>query len=315
MKQKNVIDVPVSEIVEFWNECIGNSFPMTQKLWIQNTLQDSNVLKEASIVIYENGQLIGLVVAKRYQEKLQTEMSKYIGWIQCLLVRKIARNRGIGQKLLNHVEKKFNNLHLREIRLGRDPWHYFPGVPLENIETIKWFERRGYKKESIEIDLRREVRTVEPYKLTNPTHLFRVLTREEIPKLLSFLKQVFPGRWHYEALRYANINGSGREFMGFFIDNELKGFCRMNDPQSPLIAQNVYWSSLFKGPLGGIGPLGIDRHVRGNQYGIDLVKAASNELILRGMHHIVIDWTQLVTFYEKLEYVPWKHYETMSKSI
>jgi len=82
-----------------------------------------------------------------------------------------------------------------------------------------------------------------------------------------------------------------------------------------MIAQNVYWSKLFKGNLGGIGPLGVDRQVRGNHYGIDLVKAATNELIRRGMDYIVIDWTQLVDFYGKLGFSSWKQYKTMSKKL
>lgn len=312
---KNVLDIEIDDIVQLWNDSIGEKFPMSEKLWMQNTLQDKNVLREASIAIYQNEQLMGLVVAKYYQEDFQVNISPNIGWIQCLLVRKSARNQGIGYKLLNHVEKVFCDLSLSEIRLGGDPWHYFPGVPYEDTVAIKWFEKHGYKNSSIVTDLLKEVRNMKPYKLENSSHHFRVLTKEDIPKLLSFLEVVFPGRWHYEALRYADMGGNGREFIGLFLGDELQGFCRINDTTSSIIAQNVYWSSLVSGPLGGIGPLGIARHVRGNQYGIDLIRAAANELMARGMDYIVIDWTQLVSFYEKLSFMPWKEYQTMSKSI
>jgi len=242
-------------------------------------------------------------------------MASHIGWIQCLVVKESARNRGIGTHLLRHVEEAFNKLKLSEVRLGRDPWHYFPGIPLEDKQTIKWFEKQGYSKDTIETDLTKVVKEQPLYTLTNSPEHFRVLTKDDLPSLLKFLEQSFPGRWHFEAIHYIINNGSGRDFMGFFHDNELQGFCRINDSQSPVIAQNVYWSELFEGELGGIGPLGINRSVRGNNYGLDLVKAAANELISRNVSHIVIDWTQLVPFYEKLEFTTWKQYQTMAKSI
>ena len=144
---------------------------------------------------------------------------------------------------------------VEEIRLGRDPWHYFPGIPLEDEETINWFEKRGYVKGGVETDLLKDVRDGELYELTNSTEHYRQLTKEDIPSLLGFLERVFPGRWHYEALHYEMMSGSGREFMGFFMDGELQGFCRMNDPHSPVIAQNMYWSALIPGEMGGIGPI------------------------------------------------------------
>lgn len=311
----SVLDIEPSKIVKLWNDSIGESFPITTALWIQNTVKEPNILSKASIAIMEENELLGFVVAKRYQENIEAVMPRNIGWIQCLFVKESARNRGIGTRLLRHVEQAFQELRLTEIRLGRDPWHYFPGISLDDKRTIEWFGQRGYIKGSIETDLRKVVKDTPPYTLTNLSEHFRVLTKQDLPALLQFLGREFPGRWHYEAIHYTVINGSGREFMGFFVKNELQGFCRMNNPKSPLIAQNVYWSQLFDGELGGIGPLGIKRSIRGNDYGLDLVKAAANELMNRGVSHIVIDWTQLVSFYEKLGFTVWKQYQSMAKSI
>lgn len=315
MNVVSLFDIETINIVNLWNEELGSTFPLTEALWKQNTVNEMNVLKEASIAILDQGELLGFVVAKQYQENVQAKMSRHVGWIQCLLVKQSARNRGIGETMLVHVEKVLKKNGITEIRIGRDPWHYFPGVPKEDVQTIEWFTKRGYVCESIETDLVKDVHTSVPYTLTNSVEHYRVLTQQDIPVLLEFLERAFPGRWHYEAIHYALIPGTGREFVGFFIDDELKGFCRINDPNSPVIAQNVYWSSLFEGTLGGIGPLGIDRSVRGHHYGLDLVKAAANELMKREVDAIVIDWTQLVSFYERLGFSPWKQYQTMSKSM
>lgn len=315
MKVVSLFDIETRDIVNLWNEELGNTFPLTEALWKQNTVNEMNVLKEASIAIWNQGELLGFIVAKQYQENVQAKMSRQVGWIQCLLVKQSARNRGIGVTLMVHAEKVLKKNGITEIRIGRDPWHYFPGVPKEDVQTIEWFEKRGYVCESIETDLVKDVYSSVPYTLTNSDEHYRVLTQQDIPVLLEFLERAFPGRWHYEAIHYALIQGTGREFVGFFIDDELKGFCRINDPKSPVIAQNVYWSPLFEGALGGIGPLGIDRSIRGHHYGLDLVKAAANELMKREVDAIVIDWTQLVSFYEKLGFSTWKHYQSMSKSM
>ena len=88
-----VHDIEEEMIVELWNETLAKRFPMTTTLWMQNTINDVNVINEASIAFMENGELIGFVVAKRYQEHLQASMASHIGWIQCFLVKETARNR------------------------------------------------------------------------------------------------------------------------------------------------------------------------------------------------------------------------------
>lgn len=306
-------EIPVTDIVELWNKEIGDRFPMSVALWNQNTKTEPNVMNEGSLAVVEEGRLRGFIVVKRYREKLDAQMPTTVGWIQCMLVEVSSRNEGIGSKLLRLAEQALFDAGVEETRLGRDPWHYFPGIPLEDEATISWFEKHGYVKGGVETDLIRDVEGGEFYKLTNPSGHYRLLTQDDIPSLLRFLERVFPGRWHYEAIHYQMIGGTGREFIGFFMDDDLQGFCRVNDPQSPVIAQNVYWSALRPGEMGGIGPLGIDRAIRGHHFGIDLVKAAANELISRGVSDIVIDWTQLTAFYGKLGFTPWKQYQSMTK--
>ncbi|HSJ37616.1 MAG TPA: GNAT family N-acetyltransferase [Planococcus sp. (in: firmicutes)] len=315
MELRQLRDFSTTEITEFWNREIGNAFPLREELWEQNTFDDLNLMEEACVALAEDGELAGFIVAKRLLEQSEAAMQRDVGWISCLLVGREARGHDLGERLLRHAEDRFAQAGVREIRLGRDPWHFFPGIPAEDTETADWFKLRGYKRGPIETDLVREVKGQGSYNLANPSEHFRVLEREELPELVDFLAVNFPGRWHYEALRYLETGAGGQEFIGFYIEGTLKGFCRINDSGSPLIAQNVYWAPLFNGELGGIGPLGIDRSVRGHQFGLDLVKAAANELMGRGSESIVIDWTQLVPFYEKLGFQVWKQYITMAKTL
>ena len=59
--------------------------------------------------------------------------------------------KGIGSTRMRHAEEALQSAGIHEILLGKDPWHYFPGVPLLNKES--WFEERGYQAFGKEYDM------------------------------------------------------------------------------------------------------------------------------------------------------------------
>lgn len=305
----------LGDIVRLWNQEIGTDFPMRKELLKQNSFDDENVCKQASaIAVDDENHVVGFVVAKIYQEALDVSMSQTTGWIQVLLVDQNHRNKGIGTKLLANAETYLKDAGAKQILLGRDPWHYFPGIPTGFEETKSWFEHKGYANDGTEHDLIRQ------YNANDQMHIpeidgveFKVLELKDRQPFLDFLHRCFPGRWEYEAHHYFEKGGTGREFAILKKGQQVIGFCRINDEKSFLIAQNVYWSPLFKGELGGVGPLGIDRNERGRGYGLAVVKAGIGFLRERGVSRIVIDWTGLVDFYSKLGYDIWKTYSSYKK--
>lgn len=305
------------ELVELWNKVLGDEFPMRASLFEQNSFNDENILRKGSqIVVDANQEVIGFIVVKKWREQLDVPMRKDLGWIQILLVDPQYRHQGIGRKLLKHAERMLKEEGCQEILIGKDPWHYFPGIPQQSEETVDWFERRGYRKFGQEHDLichyHENTEAILP-KLPNVS--FSILQENQKEHFLTFLNKCFPGRWEYEAIHYFKKGGTGREFVILKKGTEIIGFSRINDEISPLIAQNVYWAPLFTEPLGGIGPLGINPNERGNGYGIAIVQAAIAFLKKRNIKHIVIDWTTLTTFYGQLGYQVWKSYESYKKRI
>lgn len=307
----------LNDIVAFWNQELSNDFPMRNELFKQNSFNDENVCDEGSqIAVDDDDNVIGFVVAKRWQEPLDVEMPKKTGWIQALLVDQRYRNQGIGSKLLSHAETNLKTNGVNNIQLGRDPWHYFPGIPTQYKHIAKWFGERGYRKQGDDFDL---IHHYDPTtKSTLPSNknvTFSILAKYEKEDFLAFLHRCFPGRWEYEAIHYFEKGGIGREFAVVKKNNQIIGFCRLNDGKSPLIAQNVYWALLFKEELGGVGPLGIDSNERGNGYGLAIVEAGIFFLRERNINSIVIDWTGLVEFYKKLGYDIWKSYSSFRKDV
>jgi GNAT superfamily N-acetyltransferase/predicted GNAT family N-acyltransferase len=307
----------LKELVALWNSEIGTQFPMRDVLFIQNSFEDKNILPSGSFIAVNNeNQVIGFIVAKCWQENIDVHMNPEVGWIQVLLVKSSERRKGIGSALLEKAEKALLERNIKKVHIGRDPWHYFPGIPKHFEEAINWFEKRNYLSGYQEYDLIRHFQD-QPNSF-NPDQYdvqFSLLQKEEKQEFLSFLHRCFPGRWEYEAIHYFHRGGTGREFVVIKKNGHIIGFCRINDPNSPFIAQNVYWAPLVDKPLGGIGPLGIDKNERKNGYGLAIVEAGISYLQERSIHNIVIDWTGLVDFYGKLDFKIWKEYQQLSKDL
>lgn len=269
----------LSDIVALWNRELGHQFPMREQLFKQNSFEDENVSYDASqIAVDESGTVIGFIVAKYWQEDLPVNMPEETGWIQALLVDQAYRSQNIGSQLLKHAESQLKSAGMQDIVLGQDPWHYFPGIPEEQTDTANWFEAKGYAQLGHDYDL---IRTYQDNDITYPTvknAAFSTLQLTEKQVFLDFLNHCFPGRWEYEARHYFAKGGTGREFIILKKEGAVIGFARINDHQSPIIAQNVYWAPLFSEPLGGIGPLGIDEKQRKQGYGLAIVEAAIAQL-------------------------------------
>lgn len=307
----------VGELVKIWNEELAEQFPMRETLFIQNSFQDENVFLPGSLMaLNAQGEVVGFIISKRWQEALAVNIGAHFGWIQVLLVRSDSRNQGIGSILLKNVESALEESGVTEILIGRDPWHYFPGIPAEYEECAKWFDHKGYENIGNDYDLIASYdESSAPIKPEIDSVEVVLLTIDEKDAFLQFLHRVFPGRWEYEAIHYFEKGGTGREFVILKKAGEIIGFCRINDDKSPMIAQNVYWAPLFGETLGGIGPLGIDQKERGNGYGLAVVQAGIYFLRERNIKRIAIDWTGLIDFYGKMNYTVWKDYLKYRKKI
>lgn len=306
----------LQDLVDLWNQELGESFPMGKELFEQNSFKDKNVFYEGSCIAIDNDHnVIGFIVTKKWQEQLDTKMSSRNSWIQVLLVDHRHRQNGIGTKLLKHAESALASSGLNKVVLGRDPWHYFPGIPKQYGEVCAWFEKRGYQAQGSDYDLICQYDNPDNPPVQAGDVTFSILDKKDKDQLLEFLHRCFPGRWEYEAIHYFQKGGTGREFLVLKKNNQIIGFCRINDGRSPFIAQNVYWAPLFNEELGGIGPLGIDANERKQGYGLAIVEAGVERLRNRNIDTIVIDWTGLVDFYNKLGYEVWKSYISLEKDI
>ncbi|NOU64498.1 GNAT family N-acetyltransferase [Paenibacillus sp. LMG 31461] len=310
----------LSDMVALWNKELSDSFPMRLRLLEQNVVGDRLWLREGSWVALEqsSGRVVGFVIAKMASEvTVRFGIRGDMGWIQALMVDPEHRNKGIGSYLLYKAEEALQNAGARRIMLGNDlHGRLFPGIPDQLEETKAWFEKRTYTFLEHSFDLLNAYEEGQIISLPAVHEAsFRVANRHDREGLTTFMNRCFPGTWDYQHRDYWERGGTGREFVLLEKEGSIIGFCRMNDAQSPLLAQNIYWSPLFEGELGGIGPLGIDESFRGHKYGISIVQAAIHYLLQRDVRHVVIDTTPFVDFYGKLGYQSWKSYARYAKDL
>src|SRR5699024_4067225 len=183
-------------------------------LFLQNSFHDINVYFDASQLAVDNdGRVIGFIIAKKWQDSLDVNMLTTTSWIQTLVVDEKYKGHQIGSLILRHTVTSLKNQGMEQVLLGRDTQHYLPGIPRPNDWTRKWFETKGHEKQDTEYDVFNSYddtsQIVEPMK---DGVEFGVLRENEKEPFLNFLRRCFPGRWEYEAIKYFEKNGTGREF-------------------------------------------------------------------------------------------------------
>ncbi|WP_051556726.1 GNAT family N-acetyltransferase [Alkalihalobacterium bogoriense] len=280
-----------------WNEEYSKSYPISDRLFIQNSPFSALCKQSSSFAFNEHGEMVGFILVKVQNNN---------HYIHLLFVKKAFRNKGIGTALLKKAENDFSQF---PIFVGTDMYHYFPGIPLEWKDVHEWFEKRGYTKDEPVFDMKNEYSPTEPSPSIQSPYTIQFASLEDKEPFLSFLQQHFGSRWHDEAVDYFQAGGTGKEFSLLKDKGSIIGFVRHNQLDSPLIGSNLNWAPLFHTPhVGGIGPLGIDPAYRKQGLGEVIVNAAIVALQKSGITTMLIDWTHLVDFYKKFGYDVWKSY-------
>lgn len=310
-----------------WNRCLGPQFPMRTELLKQNLWAEPNFDPEGSRAVLDGDRLIGLVAVKRQQVDLGVQKAENRGWITAILVDPAYQGRGIGSGLLQGARGHLRQYSAAEVALGSDPGHLFPGIPFECRQALDWFSRRGARLGGPVCDLANDAladyrhgpEAVEAFARSRGVQ-YRPASERDLPALRTFLQTAFPGRWAWEIEQHIARGGRPEDLMiavdgaageGQAVEGPaVVGFARIHGPESTLFGPAIYWSPLFPGRHGGLGPIGVGKEQRGRGIGLALLAASIAELRDRGITSGVIDWTDLVPFYGLVGFRPWKWYTT-----
>ncbi len=109
---------------------------LKEKLW-----DEPNFKSKLALVVEVDGRLVGLAAAV-----IREKSGGRRGYIKLIAVDPDHRKQGIGEQLLNELEKQISRL-TKWIRLGESaPNYLWPGLDPHYTEAMVFFERRGYNR-------------------------------------------------------------------------------------------------------------------------------------------------------------------------
>lgn len=306
------------EILALWNACIGKAFPLTERLFRQNVLEDPFQQPEGNLVALWRGQVTGWALA-RVLHDLPPEILDYegIGSIGAFCVHPEHRGKGIGSALFEAAMAFLRDHKPRKLTLTRYPFHLLPGVPQEAPGLREFLERHGFAFSHTVYDV---IRDLEDFRLPRKARSLLASRADveirpgregEEAAILAFLARVFPGGWQYDRRLFFARGGSPADLVLLVVRGEIHGFAHIFTSKSPWLGGSVHWFPLLGEHWGGLGPIGISPEVRGQGLGFALLCRSLEILRTRGVRRAVIDWIEeplLLGFYRKAGFRAWKRY-------
>ncbi len=312
----------IGQVPDVWNAAIGERFPLSPELFLQNGVRDPHVRPEACWLATLPGRAdaVGLCLAKVVREPLGADgWLPQSGWVSLLAVHPAYQRRGVGSALLARAEQYLRARGRSVIMLGGEPNHFLPGIPAGR-EALAFFRAAGYVLGADAYDLRRVLRR-EAAPMPDPISsvargvTVRALQPADAPRLLTFLDEVFPGRWRYTVGRVLQLGGSISDIIGVVTATRVVGFAQLYHPRSRWIGPSVAWTWGLGRRTGGIGPMGLAPSFRGRGLGLALLDRCVRHLAQFGCREVVVDWTVLRDFYGRLGFSIWRHYRHGEKRL
>jgi predicted N-acetyltransferase YhbS len=195
---------------------------------------------------------------------------------------------------------------------------FIPGVP-EELNSTGFFTRHGYgtKPEWMtrEWDVAANLATYEPPRTVREIDgLVRPAQPRDYEAILRFLQREFPGRWRYNFEQSIAEGTRIADFMVLWTERGVDGCCMLTFEDSHHPIERFYPYRLPR-PWGQLGSIGVSEDRRGQGFGAALLNAGLRRLHNNGVNGCVIDWTDLLDFYGKFGFTPYRSYLILSKPL
>jgi len=234
------------------------------------------------------------------------------GWLSVLLMEP-GQEQTLAPLLLDHAVRQLKDAGMQTVLYGCDPAHFFPGVPDTDTALMEQLTAFGFQAGGTAHDLSRDL-----IDYTLPEKATRALEASGlqiepcsfslVPALIEFLKETFPGRWLYDTQRRLRAEPDASDILILTDGKEVSGFVHVYHRGSRMIGASIYWREALGYAYGGLGPIGVAQNVRKQGLGLALLCYAVQHLKNLGVRQMAIDWTDLVDFYGKIGFTPWRTY-------
>ena len=294
-----------------WTAACGPDLAISPAFVAFNTRPTTGVTQAGQLAL-RDGQPAGFVLASA----VIADPTLTVGWLDAIAVAPEAQRQGLGSALLSWAEAWLRDHGCTQIRIGGSLRPFTPGLPVElGPLPQQFFARRGYHEEGSEWDVARDLLAYpDPPLPAGAPSLRPVESAAEQQALLDFLSREFPGRWHFECQEFFREGGRATDWLLLWPSEaeQPAGFCQITLEDSLRPIERFYPYRLPH-PWGQFGPLGVAREARGKGYGAAVVDGAARHLKHLGVRGCVIDWTDLVAFYGKFGFTPYRQYRVLVK--
>jgi GNAT superfamily N-acetyltransferase len=301
----------ISALVAIWNAACGTYLLTTPRAVEFNTHPATGAVQSGQIALRDD-QPVGFVIASALPNDPQTS-SPETGWVDALAVEPTAQRSGTGSSLLSWAEAYLRAQGCKRVRLGGSLRPFAPGYPTE-LGNLTFFKKRGYAERASGEETWDVARDLNNYVSNHPQIAVEVrpaLYGDENALLQFFLRE-FPNRWRFEYQESLRMGGRISDWMVVLTHNEIDGFARLTFEDS-LQPYERFFPYQLPRPWGQLGPIGVSTSLRGRGYGGALLDAALCHLRARGVRGCVIDWTNLIGFYSKFGFTPYRRYAMLVK--
>lgn len=231
--------------------------------------------------------------------------------INVVAVRTRDRRQGVGSALVEAACVEFRRRGASEVGVAGGGPYLWPGIPRDLPGALAFFVANGWRCEGDTHDLTRAL-----VDFSTPPHVaegarkagivFRQAALSERDWLAAHALEHWYRRWD----EYFAASAPDNVLVGHRCDGQLVAALIVGFPGQP-----VQWQPMLGPQVTTIGCVGTLRAFRGQGIGTALVAAASEMLRRAGGSVCHIGWSELLTFYGRLGYMPWRTYGRATRSL
>jgi GNAT superfamily N-acetyltransferase len=309
-------------VVALWEAAAGDVFPLREPVLRQCLEARPGALREDAVLVWEDERLVGFGYAGLHRLPDQ-ETSDYRtrGQLQAVVVHPDRRRRGIGRQIAAALADRIRAHGVRTVEAGGGMFYLWAGIPEDLPGALAFATAIGFELGEPTWDLRGNVADLRVDAATQSALAasgltIRPATTTDRHPLLTFLVAEFGGEWWHETRWFLDQGGDAADLLLLRDMNErILGLARLHGPASQPIGPPHFWAARRRPESGGLGPIGIAGEIRGRGLGRALLVVALDQLRLRGLSDVVIDFTTLLGYYGPHGFAPWITYREASAPV
>lgn len=310
---------PLVYVSRLWDKVFGKTWPLGVDKII-TVLETTNRSKQFIAWDRETGNMIGYAVTQIVRDG-QNKVDQ--GELVLLMVDPEHRNRGVGSMLHDAALEHLRTQGVSKLKLGSTYPRFFPGIPQTGIDVSiveSFFRRRGWVlSEGLVWDLKGDVDAFDLldyndtlFAMDDQNIWIGRIKPDQLWELYAFQQRYFP----YWLSTYQHHAGLG-DFQDIWVARDggkdgriVASLILYTTGVSHMDRTDLIWQDdqLFGTASGGISCVGVAEEERGRGIGLAIVARATHILQERRVDTGYVDWVELVDFYRRVGYEPWRSY-------